>query len=648
METSQVKKRKVYVHQIQSGSWKNFLPLSAGLLVSYAESIPEIYKEYDFDIKILREKPSQTVASYENPDVLAFSTYSWNFKQSLEIARLGKAAFPDCLIVFGGPMMPGNFDNIRVFLESHRFIDIIVRGMGEWPFAEILLARINKKEFSYIAGASYARKNGFVVANNPFYDRDLNEIPSPFLNGIFDEILLKYKDKISGALWETNRGCPYNCAYCVQGNIRFPKIINFDEGRLAEEMEWISKNKMYYVFGADANFGLFHRDIKIAEMIAEFGKQNGFPKFFIINWLKFSSKKMMDIIETVRKGGVHTQLTLSMQSFNNDTLLAIKRRNMDLSSFEELKKEANKKGIITYTELILGLPNETCGSLLSAMDKCMDRYQNHFFIVYLCRLLDGAEMSEPDYKNKYKIETRTCRIGLTRHEWMDAGVDENEEIVVATSTLPVKDWEKMFVFINVVLALHNFRLSFFIFNYLKAEYSINLIDLISYIIDKRELYPVIGKALGIINNGSQSILSGQTYLASLDFMGNMLFETHEAALLSILSEKDIFYSELRILVDNYLKSNEIIVQQPVLGEVFKYQAFRIPTWQKSDYSPISFDFNIPQYFQALCIDDEPIAIRPEKISVKIDEEEIMRDNPIDFAKSRLTISKLEILKIIQL
>lgn len=644
METSSPIKRKVYVHQIQSSSWKNFLPLSAGLLVSYAKSIPEISKEYDFDIKILRERPSETVGSYENPDVLAFSAYSWNFRQSLEVARLGKIASPNSLVVFGGPMIPSNFDNLCTFFKNYPFIDIVVRGMGEWAFAEIFLARINKKDFSSIAGVSCRDHDGSIITNNPSYNRDLNEIPSPFLNGIFDEILLKYGDRISGALLETNRGCPYCCSYCVQGNLKFSKIIAFDEDRLFKELEWISKNKISYVFGTDANFGILPRDIEIAEMLSEISKRNGYPKFFIINWLKNSSTRILEIIEMLRQGDIHTQLTLSMQSFNNDTLLAIKRRNMDLSSFEDLKKEANKKGIITYTEIILGLPNETYDSLLSAMDKCMDKYQNHFFVVYLCRLLDGAEMSEPDYKNKYKIETRSCRVGLARHEWVDSGVEESEEIVVATSTLPIKDWGKIFTFIHTDLVLYNFRLAFFIFNYLRAEYSVNLIDLIDYIIAKGDLCPAIGKALKIINNGRQAVLDNQINITSLDFTGNMLFEVHEAALLVLLKEKDIFYKELWTIISDYLRLKGIAVQSSVLAEVFKYQVSRIPTWKKNNQHNVQFEFNIPQYFQALCVDSKPITIQKQKTFIEIENKDEYH-NPIDFIKSRLTIAKFELLKI---
>lgn len=639
-------KKKVYIHQFQAASWKNLLPLSAALLASYAKSIPWISKEYDFEIDILRRAPSEVVRSYKHPDVLAFSTYSWNFRQSIEVARLGKICKPESLVVFGGPMIPNNPNHLREFFETFPFIDIVVHGMGEWPFSEILLARLGERDLEHIDGISYRNPEGSITTRKPLYNRNLDELPSPFLDGTFDEVLERYGDRITGALWETNRGCPYSCTFCVQGNPMFSKILAFSKDRLQKELEWMCKRKISYVFGTDANFGILPRDIEIAEMMASLAVEYDYPKFFIINWLKNSNERMIQIVETLQKGGVHTRLTLSMQSLNDDTLAAIKRRNLKYSTFGDMVGESAKRGIPTYTEIILGLPNDTYDSLCYTMEKCMDKHLNHFFVVYLCRLLVGTEMSEPEYRKRYQIETRTCRVGIARHEHFDDGVAEDEDIVVATSTLPIHDWKRIFTLIFTTLVLYNFRLAFFIFNYLKEEYSIDLINLIDYLIKQAtEMeHSTIGKALKVINNIRQSILDGETNLVSLDFTGNMLFEAHEAALLILVSEKDNLYRELWELINNYLKLKGIKVDPSVLAEVFLYQQARIPTWQKTNSPHVQFKFNIPQYFHSLCVNDKSIPISYQKTLVEMVDGKDM-DTTVDFAKSRLTISTFEISEI---
>ena len=53
---------------------------------------------------------------------------------------------------------------------------------------------------------------------------DLNEIPSPYLNGMLDEF---FDDRWMPVL-ETNRSCPYRCTFCAWG-IGTQKLMKFDE-----------------------------------------------------------------------------------------------------------------------------------------------------------------------------------------------------------------------------------------------------------------------------------------------------------------------------------------------------------------------------------------------------------------------------------
>ncbi len=648
-------KRNIYIHQFQTQSSKNLLPLSAALLTSYAKSIPEISCEYNFHIDIIRRNPSDVIKIYENPDVIAFSTYSWNFIQSIGVAKLAKLNFPNTLIVFGGPMIPFNPTQLNNMFENYPFIDIVVHGMGEWTFSEILLYKLGTKELSSISGITYKNMNLELTTQTPSYDRNINELPSPFLDGTFNNILIQYGDKITGALWETNRGCPYKCTFCVQGNSSFSKILKFDVDRLQKELEWISKNKISYVFGTDANFGILPRDIKIAEMMSNISKNKGYPNYFIINWLKNSNNKIIKIIETLKKGNINTRLTLSAQSFNENTLNAINRKNIEMLEFDNIIKKCSNKNISVYTEIILGLPNDTYQSITQTIDKCMNKHHNHFFIVYLCRSLENTEMSKLEYIQKYKIRTRKCEIGTARHECIDNDIMETEDIVISTSTLSINDWEKSFTFVYTALTLYNFRLSFFIFNYLKEEYSINLIELINYLIEnvsnnKKDNDPIY-KALNVIDNSKTSLLKNGVRLVSLDFMENVLIEVYDAALLIIIKEKKEFYMNLWKIINEYLLSKNILINTSILKEVFLYQYIRIPTWknngiyENNDSQLYKFGFNIPQYFKMLCEEGKKINICEDNnfVEIKIDK---MCNNPIDFIKARLTFSTFEIYDVI--
>ena len=82
------------------------------------------------------------------------------------------------------------------------------------------------------------------------------------------------------AIIETNRGCPYGCTFCDWGSATLSRIRKFDLERVFAELEWCARNGSTRIGLADANFGIFERDVDIAEKIAELKAQYGYPKMF--------------------------------------------------------------------------------------------------------------------------------------------------------------------------------------------------------------------------------------------------------------------------------------------------------------------------------------------------------------------------------
>ena len=97
--------------------------------------------------------------------------------------------------------------------------------------------------------------------------------------------------------------------------------------------------EIFYVYGADANFGIFYeRDLQIAEKISELHQASGYPGYLRFCWSKNSNRKVVQIFDTLKNAGIETMLTLSMQSYNEKTLTEIKRKNIKQSDYLEIKK----------------------------------------------------------------------------------------------------------------------------------------------------------------------------------------------------------------------------------------------------------------------------------------------------------------------
>ena len=57
-------------------------------------------------------------------------------------------------------------------------------------------------------------ENGVPVLTGTADVHDLSDCPSPYQMGLLDGILEKYPEMDFSAILETNRGCPYHCAFC--------------------------------------------------------------------------------------------------------------------------------------------------------------------------------------------------------------------------------------------------------------------------------------------------------------------------------------------------------------------------------------------------------------------------------------------------
>jgi hypothetical protein len=178
---------KVGLVQINNSfSGQNYLPYAVGLIEGYVRKFSTDPARFDFLLPVYkRQRVAQTVEQMLEADVVGFSTYVWNEKLSLAVARELKARKPGILIVFGGPQVP---DRTEPFLRENPFVDVAVNGEGEHAFTKLLDAWPSR-DWSGISNLSYIRDGEFVCQAKGPRIRDLNDVPSPYLEGIFAPLM---------------------------------------------------------------------------------------------------------------------------------------------------------------------------------------------------------------------------------------------------------------------------------------------------------------------------------------------------------------------------------------------------------------------------------------------------------------------------
>jgi hypothetical protein len=446
-----------------------YLPYSAGVILSYALASEKVKESWELDHLVWRREPIEELAlKLSTSHVVAFSTYVWNHRYNYKLARLVKTLNPECTIVFGGPEPA--IEDPKLF-EKEPFMDLVIKMEGEITFRRIL--EDHGSDYTHIEGLLINSPAGLIDTGDPKRINDLDEIPSPYLTGIFDRVMAENPGVIWNATLETNRGCPYQCTFCDWGSLTYNKVKKFELERVYDELDWIGEH-CGFVTITDANFGMFvERDNMIVDKLIEVQKRWGELESFSMTWAKNQKNEVVDIVKKLitESPNFGQGLTVSVQSMDNDVLENIKRRNLDQHKIDEIFALCDRNNIPVYTELILGLPGETVESWKEAFWKIF-RAGNHGGINILqCQLLENAEMNLLQ-KKLYKLESVPVYDYMSG-SYGDVDLNESIDVVVSTKTIPRETMLDTLVWSSFIQTFHINGLSTYVARYLAKNQNID-------------------------------------------------------------------------------------------------------------------------------------------------------------------------------
>ena len=400
-----------------------YFPYSVGCIWAYAESRGTVTREQLGDIFYIKKPIHEIVDSLQNPKVFGFSHYIWNENYNDSLARAIKKAYPECLIVYGGPQVP---DNNPSWYAERDFIDVCVHQEGELVFNDILAGL----PIETMQGISYYKNNTWHKNMPRPRITKLEEMPSPYTTGLFDH-MINQTDYMANMIMETDRGCPYRCTFCDWGSATFTKVRKFDLDRVYEEITWAGKNGVEMLFLANANFGIYkQRDNDIVDHIIATKEKYGYPKIYDGSWAKNSNKDVLELSKKLKDAGLLRKFGISMQSLSPVVLENIKRNNMKINEFESIIEEAESYGINIMVELIVGLPGETVDSWIDNYCKLME-YKNVNIENYPLSLLNNSEINSHETIEEFELKYEVVDFG----DFASQIVRESAKQIVSTSTM---------------------------------------------------------------------------------------------------------------------------------------------------------------------------------------------------------------------
>ncbi len=357
--------------------------IHSSLAVHYLKSVCD---GQSGDVKVLEytinDQKNQVLASIysENAQVVAFSCYIWNYEYIKDIVTDLKALMPQIKIILGGPEV--SYSPAEAMNEIDG-VDYIIAGEGE-EVLPLLLKNIyhakKNEEFTDIKGLAF-RKYGKVFFDNSYnLVSDLDSIPSPYsdemINNLGPNRILYY---------ESSRGCPFSCSYCISSTFEGVRYFNMDRVR-GDILKFVDR-KVRQVKFVDRTFNCNN---KRAYEVLEFVIQNaGDTNFHFEVAGDLFDEKMLNLLKNAPKGLI--QFEIGIQTVNLQSLESISRKTNLNKLFDNVKKLIDLGNIHIHVDLIAGLPMEDYDSFKNSFNSVY-KLRPHQLQLGFLKLLKGSRI----------------------------------------------------------------------------------------------------------------------------------------------------------------------------------------------------------------------------------------------------------------
>ncbi len=618
-----------FVQINNSFSGQSYLPYSVGLIQAHLDANSKFNKDFDFALPIYwRIKVDDAVERLMDRDVVFFSLYVWNVRISLEIAEKLKRKNPNVKIVCGGPQVP---DRCEEFVKKNDFIDFIVHGEGEVAALNLIDSGFDRTSL----GISYLSDGNVISIPKAPKIKDVNIIPSPYLAGAFDELMKANPNQEWIACWETNRGCPFSCAFCDWGSSTQSKVSQFGMDRIYKEVDWFSNHQIDFVFCCDANFGMLPRDLDIANYIAEVKVKTNFPKSLSVQNTKNATERAYLVQKKLSDFGLNKGVTLSMQSVDKTTLEYIKRSNISTETYQELQRRFTRDKVETYTDLILGLPGETYDSFTDGIETVINNGQHNRIQFNNCSILPNAEMGNPEYIKKYGLITSQCHIINIHGSLKDSEneVLEMQELIIATDSTPKADW--------IRTRAHCWHVGFLYFDKIfqipiavaHKTTGVGYKEIFTaFARENLEKYPTLSFIRNYFTAKAYNIQNGgEEYCHSEKFL-DIFWPADELVLIELIhnNQIDLFYQEAICLLKEILGHDYLSVY-PIIHEAGELNKILLKRPFQTEDTTFTGKYNIWEFYQGI-LRGEEIPVEEKEIVYNIDRTTLKYDNWDDYCR----------------
>ncbi len=307
------------------------------------------------------------------PEALFFSVYIWNSTYVGRLVRDLLALLPETRIVLGGPEAPYLFGRHgEIGLERCTVVRGEVEGLGEEFFRDLRAGCLAPRY------AACRRVNG-------------EDFPLPYGEEDFAGPLANRH-----IYYESSRGCPFSCAYCLSAGEHGVRAKELDQVR--GELRAILQQRPKVLRFVDRTFNdRPERALEIWRFLATEAEET--LCHFEIAPDRFT-EEMFSFLESLPAG--RFQFEIGVQSTHPPTLAAVSRR-MDFQAMRaNLRRLAALDTVHIHADLILGLPLETVASFRAGLAELF-ALGPHYIQMGLLKLLPDTPLAAKQHEYGLRV-----------------------------------------------------------------------------------------------------------------------------------------------------------------------------------------------------------------------------------------------------
>ena len=330
---------------------------------------------------------------------VAFGAYVWGENLLHKVIRRLRACGFRGRLILGGPQISYSGQGLESIYPD---VDVFIRGYGEEALAT--LATTAKRQS--IAGVHWAGSPDLLTQAEVNFE----VLPSPWLAGT---ISLK---GLSFIRWETQRGCPFNCAFCQhrEPGARLPRR-NLHLPRIQAEIDLFCESGVRDIAVLDPIFNMAPHAVGVLRRFAKRGfngrlslqcRAEGIDDAFL------DAASMLNVC-----------LEFGLQTIHLEEGRAIRRTNQ-IDRVDEALAKVRSHDIRHEVSLIFGLPLQTLESFETSVDWCLKR-------------------NVPVIKAFPLLLLRGTALERDREKWNLVSSDGVMPMALRSSTFDANDWQYM-------------------------------------------------------------------------------------------------------------------------------------------------------------------------------------------------------------